>query len=283
MATKGGASRGVFYVKEEAASQFPVLCETCLGPNPYVRMQKFEMGKQCKICQRPFTVFRWRPGRDARYKTNILCQTCAKLKNCCATCLFDLEFGLPVQVRDAFTPHAATLPVAHSDVNREWHTLQNEMAFEKGLETPYQQKPNTPEAIAGQKTLMKLARVQPYYNRNRAHVCSFFVKGTCNRGEECPYRHEMPEQNELSSQNIKDRYYGVNDPVAKKIMRQMQATEQVDQPATASVAMHAGGPLPPPLASGPAPASYFEVAPPPGTAQAATTYASMTPDFTGTV
>ena len=36
-------------------------------------------------------------------------------------------------------------------------------------------------------------------------MCSFFVKGTCNRGSECPYRHEMPLDNELAKQNMKDR------------------------------------------------------------------------------
>jgi pre-mRNA-splicing factor RBM22/SLT11 len=36
--------------------------------------------------------------------------------------------------------------------------------------------------------LRKLARSQPYYNRNMPHICSFFVKGECARGEECPYR-----------------------------------------------------------------------------------------------
>jgi pre-mRNA-splicing factor RBM22/SLT11 len=66
--------------------------------------------------------------------------------------------------------------------------------------------------------IQKLARNAPYYKRNRAHVCSFFVKGECKRGAECPYRHEMPETGELSVQNMKDRYYGVNDPVAKKML-----------------------------------------------------------------
>ena len=55
---------------------------------------------------------------------------------------------------------------------------------------------------------MKLQRTTPYYKRNRAHVCSFFVRGECTRGAECPYRHEMPIAGELSQQNIKDRYYG---------------------------------------------------------------------------
>ena len=43
------------------------------------------------------------------------------------------------------------------------------------------------------------------FQRNEAKVCSFFVKGTCNRGSECPYRHEMPLSNELANQNMKDR------------------------------------------------------------------------------
>lgn len=50
-------------------------------------------------------------------------------------------------------------------------------------------------------------------------MCSFFARGECTRGVYCPYRHELIEENELSQQNLKDRYYGVNDPVAEKILR----------------------------------------------------------------
>lgn len=57
-------------------------------------------------------------------------------------------------------------------------------------------------------TILKLQRTTPYYKRNRAHVCSFYIRGECTRGAECPYRHEMPVTGELSQQNIKDRYYG---------------------------------------------------------------------------
>lgn len=42
--------------------------------------------------------------------------------------------------------------------------------------------------------LLKLARTTPYYKRNRPHICSFWVKGECKRGEECPYRWATPQE-----------------------------------------------------------------------------------------
>lgn len=41
---------------------------------------------------------------------------------------------------------------------------------------------------AGKDMLKQLARTDPYYKRNRPHLCSFYAKGECKRGTECPYR-----------------------------------------------------------------------------------------------
>ena len=46
------------------SSEFPILCETCLGKNPYIRMIKADYDSECKICKRPFTVFSWKPDKN---------------------------------------------------------------------------------------------------------------------------------------------------------------------------------------------------------------------------
>jgi len=210
-------------------ADFPILCQTCLGDNPYIRMTKEKYGKECKICTRPFTVFRWCPGAKMRFKKTEVCQTCAKLKNVCQTCMLDLEYGLPIQVRDAALKIKDDLP--KSDVNREYY-LQNVDAQLATSDTV------GPGGALGKlpshksELLAKLARTTPYYKRNRPHICSFWVKGECKRGEECPYRHEKPTDPDdpLSNQNIKDRYYGVNDPVAEKLLKRASAMPHLDAP-----------------------------------------------------
>lgn len=208
-------------------SDFPILCQTCLGDNPYIRMTKEKYGKECKICARPFTVFRWCPGARMRFKKTEVCQTCSKLKNVCQTCLLDLEYGLPIQVRDAALKITDNLP--KSDVNKEYYiqNMEKQLSRSDSGALANNSKLNEPNDL-----LMRLARTAPYYKRNRPHVCSFWVKGECRRGEECPYRHEKPTDPDdpLADQNIKDRYYGTNDPVADKLLKRAAAMPALPPP-----------------------------------------------------
>ena len=142
-------------------SEFPILCETCAlrtrsvsdrtsnltavstqvsettrlsewfvfeyppvtGMLTYVQ-SKQEFGRECGTCARPFTIFRWNPGNGMRFKTTVICQTCAKIKNVCQTCLLDLEYGLPTQVRD--TALALQNEAPTSEVNREYYAQNME-------------------------------------------------------------------------------------------------------------------------------------------------------------
>ncbi|KAL7582146.1 hypothetical protein Lser_V15G46190 [Lactuca serriola] len=218
-------------------SDFPIICESCLGDNPYIRMTKANYDKECKICTRPFTVFRWRPGRDARYKKSEICQTCSKLKNVCQVCLLDLEYGLPVQVRDTALSINSNDSIPKSDVNREYFAEEHDRRARAGLDYESSYGKERPSD-----TILKLQRTTPYYKRNRAHICSFFIRGECTRGAECPYRHEMPETGELSQQNIKDRYYGVNDPVALKLLNKAGEMPSLEPPEDESIrTLYIGG------------------------------------------
>lgn len=209
-------------------SDFPILCETCLGDNPYIRMTKQEFGKACGTCARPYTVFRWNPGAQSgsRAKSTVVCQTCAKVKNICQTCLLDLEYGLPVQVRDTALGLQRSAPT--SDINREYYA-QNHDGKDQGLEGG--RKANS----AGKEMLKQLARTDPYYKRNRPQICSFFVKGNCTRGDECPYRHEMPTEGPLAKQSIQDRFHGTNDPVAHKILARHAESQGLKPPEDTSI------------------------------------------------
>ncbi|XP_016329461.1 pre-mRNA-splicing factor RBM22-like [Sinocyclocheilus anshuiensis] len=73
-----------------------------------------------------------------------------------------------------------------SDVNKEYYTQNMEREIQNSDGT-------RPVGMLGKAQnlsdmLLKLARTTPYYKRNRPHICSFWVKGECKRGEECPYR-----------------------------------------------------------------------------------------------
>lgn len=157
---------------------------------------------------------------QARYKKTELCITCARLKNACQTCILDLQFGLPLAVRDQALAEHQRISRPASDVGRG---VMIE-AYEKKMELS---GPITSHSVVDLSTLQKgsmlerMAKREPYYKRNEAHLCSFYARGECNRGVLCPFRHEIPTDPDLAKQNFKDRYYGTNDPVAKKMLRRV--------------------------------------------------------------
>jgi pre-mRNA-splicing factor RBM22/SLT11 len=210
-------------------TEFPLVCETCLGDNPYVRMTKEDYGKKCQICESPFTVFAWQAGTKGRLKRVEICRSCAQAKNVCQVCIYDLQYGLPVKVRDKVLREtgsaAAVSAVPQSMANRSWYTAQQQRALDQGNNLV-----GETNALAHAK-LQDMARMEPRYERNMAKLCSFFARGECDRGDQCPFRHEMPKDRNdpLSQQNTKDRFYGTSDPVANKILGRKRQFEEKEK------------------------------------------------------
>ncbi|KAF2761244.1 pre-mRNA splicing factor slt-11 [Pseudovirgaria hyperparasitica] len=144
-------------------TDFPSVCERCLPDNPYVQMLKSDHAMECKICTRPFTLFTWKADRTSRQKRTNMCLTCARLKNCCQCCMLDLQFGLPIVIRDQALKMIA--PGPNSAVNREYYAQNHEKEIEEGrgaILEAYEKSDDKAKEL-----LTRLARSEPY-RRQRA-------------------------------------------------------------------------------------------------------------------
>ncbi|CCX33210.1 hypothetical protein FPQ18DRAFT_310287 [Pyronema domesticum] len=140
-------------------TDFPSVCEPCLGPNPYIQMLKAPLDLECKICTRPFTVFRWSVDRTIRNKKTNICLTCARLKNCCQCCMLDLSFGLPIAIRDAALKLVAQGP--QSDINKQYYAQNHEGELKDGGVPEEYEKTDG----AARELLKRLAGSEPYQRR----------------------------------------------------------------------------------------------------------------------
>ncbi|KAL3734534.1 hypothetical protein ACJRO7_023824 [Eucalyptus globulus] len=226
-------------------SDFPITCKSCLDDNPCIRMAQsfsisffsppislfrlfvpcsdlFSSGLsfslccwayviKCRICHRPFTVFRWGPGRDVRYKKTEIRLTYCKLKNVC-------------QVRDTALLISSHDAITKSVINRDYFAEEHDQKFSiimKLVTIPVQARAELDYESSYRK-------VWPNDTILRLRRTTLYTKETEYVGAECPYRHEMPVTGELSQQHIKDRYSGhvsclalhllVNAPVALKLL-----------------------------------------------------------------
>ena len=179
----------------QLSDEFPMVCETCLGPNPYIRMIKIRFGdKLCKMSNTAFQSFRWKAGPGGRFKETIICKEVALEKNVCQACLTDMTFGVPVGVRDALLKAEESRGPAEavSETNRAY--LQSQ----KKREIAKQGFASSAQIVEPTRELLGLARSIEAANsanngtafRNLSKLCSFWVKGSCTRvkTKTCPFR-----------------------------------------------------------------------------------------------
>lgn len=136
------------------------------------------------------------PEKESRFRKTKICMTCARLRNCCQSCLLDLQFGLPIQIRDAALNLVAQGPNSH--LNREYYAQNMEKQLnqekEQGLIAPAEYDKADSAAM---KLLTKLSKAEAYYKRDRPAPCKEYAQGACPRGDECPYSHEPEDHPHL--------------------------------------------------------------------------------------
>ena len=94
------------------------------------------------MCERPFTIFKWKAYRGESFRSTEVCQACSKTKNLCQSCILDLQCGLPSQLRDAVLSADGGLAEAESQKGKEFQTQQRLALMASGVEpeeTPAEQ------------------------------------------------------------------------------------------------------------------------------------------------
>lgn len=183
-----------------------MLCGTCLGENPYVRMVKLSYGdKVCKISGKPYQAFRWKAGPHGRNKETIVSYAVAAERNICQTCLNDMKYNLPVGLRDKLikdvSEHQSVIAVPQSEVGLQHYYNQQARLLATGDHSAQQNNSfavdmnNLPASRQLQQFSQNLQNVANKSAtktafRNLPKLCSFWLNGTCNRvlKKTCPFR-----------------------------------------------------------------------------------------------
>ena len=157
-------------------SDFPITCEKCLGDNPYLRMSKANFDEECKICAKPFTVFRWIPGKRERSKKTEICQICAKLKNLCQSCILDLQYKAPFEIRDALLEgwHYTQSRKPQTEVHREYFALQAQKKVEQNQVPDYTHLPKL------NMTIPTLPSVTSYIKNDKGEIMDTLTQNETN-------------------------------------------------------------------------------------------------------
>lgn len=182
-----------------ASDDFPQLCETCLGPNPFVRMVKLKFGeKLCKISNLQYQGFRWKAGSGGRMKETIISLAVARERDICQTCLNDMKYGLPVGMRDKLLrqqEQEQQLALPKSDIGLRFKYGNDDgsgaLALAHvpfGVEMANQPVARQLDIFARAKAEME-ARGKTAF-RNLPKLCSFWLAGSCTRviKGSCPFR-----------------------------------------------------------------------------------------------
>ncbi|OHS99204.1 hypothetical protein TRFO_34385 [Tritrichomonas foetus] len=208
--------------------KFPLVYQGILPKDKHFQMTKARLSRECAICERPFSVFFWRID-GVPFKT-LICQICAKTANVCQVSLFDLDFGIPVVVRNKL------LHMQQEDYKSTARRWYNNRLQDRQIEN----NENWMDGSLRERILhldpVTITRVQqvvasdPYLSFKKAPVCPQWLSNECTHGASCYFSHELPAPGTHSPDwtkfGIRGRYLGTVDPNGQAVIEKLLLIDQ---------------------------------------------------------
>ena len=134
------SAKALEYVNND---DIPILCSKCLGNDKAIRMKELLYDKECKLCQLPFTSYKWKLSSTSKqYLETHSCKKCASTNDMCQCCLLDLVYHLPIhlsqQMKEIKTSNTSiTNLMDHNKKKTEICTLYLQGTCKLGNSCPY--------------------------------------------------------------------------------------------------------------------------------------------------
>ncbi|SCV01647.1 LANO_0F12816g1_1 [Lachancea nothofagi CBS 11611] len=108
------------------------ICESCLSGQ--TRLTRAPNGAECKICTLPFTVYHFKA--SSKINRTLICHNCSKQRNICQCCMLDLQWQIPVELRDrvlsAVQGSQVTTQEAQNEMMKRFIALKNGDSYKLG-------------------------------------------------------------------------------------------------------------------------------------------------------
>ncbi|SCU83565.1 LAFA_0D04346g1_1 [Lachancea sp. 'fantastica'] len=108
------------------------ICQDCLGDQ--TRLTRAQNGAECKICTLPFTVYHFKA--NSKVNRTLICHNCSKQRNVCQCCMLDLQWHIPIELRDRILSSVqgtqVATPEAQNEMMKRFIALKNGDKYKVG-------------------------------------------------------------------------------------------------------------------------------------------------------
>ncbi|KAL9648932.1 hypothetical protein ABK040_008312 [Willaertia magna] len=120
-------------MNHSSSNEFPIIRKECLGESKFIKMRRYTLGSECKLCGKVYTSFSWKKHpKDINYQRTMICPICAISKNLCQVTLLDLNITDEENLENNYLKNTNLDTKYKSEESDMYFIAQTERLIEEG-------------------------------------------------------------------------------------------------------------------------------------------------------